>query len=110
MSVSGAMYENFPFTTPICVLCVWMADRTMPKSMSFTAPETDSITFCGVTSRWTTPSERPSTSRRLCACSSAAATPMPTCTTLATDSGRRESAAARTTSSSVCPWMYSIAR
>jgi hypothetical protein len=54
---SGAMYANLPFSIP-AVLARLLA-LAMPKSVSFTAPSKETRTLCGVTSRWTRPSDWP---------------------------------------------------
>ncbi len=63
---SGAMYAVFPFTSPVWVSLL-SSILAMPKSSTFTCPEYATITLCGDTSRWTTPSSLSSSSRSSCA-------------------------------------------
>ena len=49
---------------PALVRCSVPTTRAMPKSMIFTVPDSVTMMFAGLRSRWTTP--------RLCACASAA--------------------------------------
>lgn len=58
----------------------------MPKSVSFTAPSTDTSTLCGVTSRCTTPSGVPSVSRCSCATWSPSHSPRATYTSASAES------------------------
>ncbi len=52
---SGDMYPNFPLIAPTCVRASLPAAFAIPKSMSFASPSYDTSTFCGLTSRWTSP-------------------------------------------------------
>ncbi len=64
---SGDMYSILPLRPPGFVCDTRPSARTIPKSITFTAPSNDTRMFCGETSRCTTPSGRPSESTRLCA-------------------------------------------
>ena len=49
------MYAGVPMTLPVCVSRVIWLVFEMPKSATFTAPARVTMTFCGLTSRWTMP-------------------------------------------------------
>lgn len=95
---SGARYETVPSTEPVVTLVLVSTALTRPKSTTFTRPSSPIRTFSGFTSRWMSPAR--------CAAPSAAST------------GSRMSSAARgcraprsrSTSRSVQPAMYSMAR
>ena len=55
VACSGDMYAGVPMTLPVCVRRVIWLVFEMPKSATFTAPARVTITFCGLTSRWTMP-------------------------------------------------------
>ena len=60
---SGDMYWSFPLRAPIWVCPTLETALAMPKSHSLTSPSPVRRTFCGETSRWTSPSSRSSKSR-----------------------------------------------
>ncbi len=57
---SGDMYVTLPFSIPAWVSPLIDEPFTMPKSTSFTAPSYETRMFCGLMSRWTRFSGRPS--------------------------------------------------
>ena len=55
VACSGEMYSLVPSTVPVCVSPTCMSsDLAIPKSVTFASPPARS-TFCGFTSRWTSP-------------------------------------------------------
>ena len=55
VACSGEMYSLVPSTVPVCVRPTGTSmDRAIPKSVTFTSP-LPRRTFCGFTSRWTSP-------------------------------------------------------
>ena len=64
---SGDMYPSLPLSCPASVRRSISAARAMPKSVSFTAPVRSMSTLPGDTSRCTSASGLPSSSRAACA-------------------------------------------
>ena len=96
-SCSGAMNPSVPIILPVSVRVTESATDTMPKSMSL-GPSGASRTFCGLTSRCTTPAAWIS--------ASASARPAASVRQCASGIGPRS----RTPSASDSPGMYSVAR
>ncbi len=81
----------------------------MPKSATFTSPSRDKSTFCGLTSRCTTPSGRFASSRRRWAWSSPLATSAQTYTPVSMGSGAPVLRARPSRVARSGPFTYSIA-
>ena len=54
---SGGRYRAVPTTAWVCPVWAEVSDsaRAIPKSITLTAPDWETITLAGFTSRWTTP-------------------------------------------------------
>ena len=79
LTISGAMYDGEPTSSPVPVIVSSPAARAIPKSVSFTRPSCPSRMLPGLTSRWVMPAA--------CAASSAPRMASPTVATRSGCSG-----------------------